>query len=124
MPPRRRRPPRPGALTDLSPSRILIQIIILQAAFYVCAAILIVFTALVAGRGVSLDLVLNWRSLRGDITVGWMLGLCWLLNSLIWYVCAAVKNAKAYGFLLICVNADENGFVVSSSYCFSSPGLN
>ena len=85
MPPRRRRPPRPGALTDLSPLRILGQILILQLAFYACAAVLIVFTALVAGRGVTLDLVFGWRSLRGDITVGWMLGLCWLLNSLIWY---------------------------------------
>ncbi|KAF2233680.1 hypothetical protein EV356DRAFT_486310 [Viridothelium virens] len=83
MPPRRRRPPRPGALTDLSPSRILAQILILQVAFYICAAVLIIFTALVAGRTVNLDLVLSWRSLRGDITVGWMLGLCWLLNSLI-----------------------------------------
>lgn len=82
---RRRRPPRPGALADVAPLRILTQIVLLQLAYYVSAAILIVFTALVAGRDVSLDLLLSWRSLRGDVTVGWMLGLVWMLNSLIWY---------------------------------------
>jgi len=83
--PRRRRPPRPGALADLSPTRILTQIVLLQLAYYACAAVLIVFTAIVAGKEVSLDLLLNWRSLRGDTTVGWTLGLVWILNSLIWY---------------------------------------
>ncbi|KAI9049427.1 hypothetical protein LZ554_006461 [Drepanopeziza brunnea f. sp. 'monogermtubi'] len=80
---RRRRPPRPGAMTELPPLKILSQILLLQALFYVAAAALILFTALVAGRRFSLDLVLSWRSLRGDTTVGWMLGLVWLLNSLI-----------------------------------------
>lgn len=82
---RRRRPPRPGALADVAPLRILTQIVLLQLAYYLSAAVLIVFTALVAGRDVSLDLLLSWRSLRGDVTVGWMLGLVWMLNSLIWY---------------------------------------
>ncbi|TKA75096.1 hypothetical protein B0A49_03359 [Cryomyces minteri] len=81
--PRRRRPPRPGALADLSPLRILTQIIILQVLYYACAAVLILFTALVAGKDVSLDLLLSWRPLRGDVTVGWMLGLCWMMDSLI-----------------------------------------
>jgi hypothetical protein len=83
--PRRRRPTRPGALADLSPVRILTQIVLLQAAYYACAAVLIVFTAIVAGKEVSTDLLFNWRSLRGDTTVGWTLGLVWVLNSLIWY---------------------------------------
>ncbi|KAF2033384.1 hypothetical protein EK21DRAFT_98377 [Setomelanomma holmii] len=81
--PRRRRPPRPGALADLSPTRILSQIVLLQLAYYACAAVLIVFTAIVAGKEVSTDLLFNWRSLRGDTTVGWTLGLVWVLNSLI-----------------------------------------
>jgi hypothetical protein len=81
---RRRRPPRPGALADLSPTRILTQIVLLQLAYYACAAVLIVFTAIVAGKEVSTDLLFNWRSLRGDTTVGWTLGLVWVLNSLIW----------------------------------------
>ena len=84
--PRRRRPPRPGALADVAPLRIFTQIVLLQLAYYLSAAILILFTALVAGKDVSLDLLLSWRSLRGDVTVGWMLGLVWMLNSLIWYV--------------------------------------
>lgn len=85
MPRRSRRPTRPGALADLSPVRILTQIVLLQLAYYACAAVLIVFTAIVAGKEVSVDLLFNWRSLRGDTTVGWTLGLVWVLNSLIWY---------------------------------------
>ncbi|KAH0542400.1 hypothetical protein GP486_008643, partial [Trichoglossum hirsutum] len=79
--PRRRRPPRPGALSDLPPLKILTQILILQAAYYGCAVAMILFTAVVSGKAFSLDLVLDWRSVRGDTTVGWMLGLVWLLNS-------------------------------------------
>lgn len=84
--PRRRRPPRPGALADLSPKRIATQIVVLQFAYYACAAVLILFTALVAGKELSLDLLFSWRSLRGDTAVGWTLGLIWVLNSLAWYV--------------------------------------
>ena len=83
MAPRRRRPPRAGALTELPPLKILMQIILLQVIFYVCATVLIIFTALVAGEKFGLDMVLDWRSIRGDNTVGWTLGLVWLLNSLI-----------------------------------------
>src|SRR5689334_21573078 len=98
--PRPRRPARPGALADLSPTRILSQIVVLQLAYYACAAILIVFTALVAGQKISVDLLFSWRSLRGDTTIGWTLGLVWVLNSLTWYVhptsirmcCALVAN--------------------------------
>jgi hypothetical protein len=93
--PRRRRPHRPGALADLAPLRIFTQIIVLQAAYYVCAAILIIFTALVAGRPIKLDLVFSWRSLRGDITAGWTLGLAWMLNSLIWYASRPGSGAEA-----------------------------
>lgn len=82
--PRRRGPPRPGALADLSPTRIVSQILLLQLAYYACAAVLIVFTALVAGEEVHIDLLFDWRTLRGDTTVGWTLGLVWVLNSLTW----------------------------------------
>lgn len=83
---RRNRPPRPGALTELPPLKILTQILLLQTIWYVVGTGLILFTALVAGRQFSFDLVLSWRSLRGDTTVGWMLGLVWLLNSFVGYV--------------------------------------
>ena len=82
---RRRRPPRPGAMTEFPPLKILTQILILQAIWYFVATVLILFTALVAGRHFTFDMVLSWRSLRGDTTVGWMLGLVWLLNSFIGY---------------------------------------
>lgn len=82
---RRRRPPRPGALTELPPLKILSQIVILQTIWYSVATGLILFTALVAGKRFSMDLVLSWRSLRGDTTVGWMLGLVWMMNSLFGY---------------------------------------
>lgn len=83
--PRRRRPARPGALADLAPKRILAQIVILQLLYYAVAAALILFTTLVAGRDVTADLLLSWRSVRSDVTTGWMLGLCWMMDSLIWY---------------------------------------
>jgi hypothetical protein len=72
-------------LIELPPLKILSQILILQAIWYGVATALILFTALVAGRHFTLDMVLSWRSLRGDTTVGWMLGLVWMLNSFIGY---------------------------------------
>jgi hypothetical protein len=95
--PRRRRPPRPGALTELPPLKILTQIVLLQTIWYAVATALILFTALVAGKHFSFDLVLSWRSLRGDTTVGWMLGLVWLLNSFIGFVpfsCISLQQDK------------------------------
>lgn len=82
---RRRRPARPGALADLAPSRILAQIVILQLLYYAVAAALILFITLVAGKEISVDLLLSWKTIRGDITDGWMLGLCWMMDSLISY---------------------------------------
>ncbi|PTU17427.1 hypothetical protein P175DRAFT_0445645 [Aspergillus ochraceoroseus IBT 24754] len=82
MPPRRRPPPA-GARTDLPPLKIVRKIFVLQAAYYVSAAALILFTTLVYGTAFSLDLVLGWDAIRGDTTLGWMLGLVWMLNSLL-----------------------------------------
>ena len=79
-----RRPARPGLLNDLAPTRILAQIVILQVLYYAVAAALILFTALVAGTEVTVDLLLSWKTVRGDVTTGWMLGLCWMMDSLIW----------------------------------------
>lgn len=77
----RRRPARPGALTDLPPLKIVKKIVLLQLAYYVCATVLILFTAMVAGTTFTPDLILSWRGLRGDTTVGWLFGFVWLLNS-------------------------------------------
>ena len=79
----RRRPPRAGALSDLPPLKIVLKIVLLQLGYYVSATVLIVFTALVAGNNFTFDLILSWRSIRGDNTVGWTLGFVWMLNSFI-----------------------------------------
>ncbi|MDA4133144.1 MAG: SYS1 family protein [Thaumarchaeota archaeon] len=77
--PRRRRPPRSGALTELPPLRILGQIAALQALFYAAALVLMLFTALVAGTSFTLDLVLGWSAVRGDTTQGWLMAFVWVL---------------------------------------------
>ena len=78
--PRRRRPPRAGALSDLQPLKIAAQIAALQVLFYLTAIILFLFTALVAGVPFGLDLVLGWQRVRGDTTQGWVMGFVWLLD--------------------------------------------
>ncbi|ETN42420.1 uncharacterized protein HMPREF1541_01575 [Cyphellophora europaea CBS 101466] len=83
MPPRRRRPPRPGALSDLPPLRILRAILLLQASYYSTSLILILFTTLVLGQGFTPSLILDWRAVRGDNTLGWVVGICWLLTGFI-----------------------------------------
>lgn len=78
--PRRRRPPRPGALTELPPLKILGQIAALQALYYFAALVLMLFTSLVSGRSFSLDLVLGWTPVRADTTQGWLNAFMWILD--------------------------------------------
>ncbi|KAK3487154.1 integral membrane protein S linking to the trans Golgi network-domain-containing protein [Neurospora crassa] len=77
--PRRRRPPRSGALTELPPLKILSQIAALQAIYYTAALVLMFFTAAVAGNSFTLDLVFGWEAVRGDNTQGWLNGFIWCL---------------------------------------------
>lgn len=77
--PRRRRPPRSGALTELPPLKILSQIAALQAIYYTSALVLMFFTAAVAGNPFTLDLVFGWEAVRGDNTQGWLNGFIWCL---------------------------------------------
>lgn len=77
---RRRRPPRPGALSELPPLKILSQIAALQGLYYAAALVLMLFTALVAGNKFSLDLVFGWETVRGDTTQGWLAGFIWVLD--------------------------------------------
>ena len=79
MPPRRRKPPRAGALTELPPLKIVRSIVILQIIYYVAATVLILFTVVVAGQKFSINLIFDWKTVRGDNTIGWTLGLVWLL---------------------------------------------
>ncbi|KAF2864640.1 integral membrane protein S linking to the trans Golgi network-domain-containing protein [Massariosphaeria phaeospora] len=119
--PRRRRPPRPGALADLSPTRILSQIVVLQLAYYACAAVLILFTALVAGKELSIDLLFSWRSLRGDTTVGWTLGLVWVLNSLTCVVFILLLIARSKLVLDFALTIHFIHLVVTSLYSHAVP---
>ncbi|KAF2267688.1 hypothetical protein CC78DRAFT_456913 [Lojkania enalia] len=119
--PRRRRPPRPGVLADLSPTRILSQIVVLQLAYYACAAILIIFTALVAGKEVSTDLLFSWRSLRGDTTVGWTLGLVWVLNSLVCAIFILLLIARSKLVLDFALTVHFIHLIVTSLYSHSLP---
>jgi hypothetical protein len=80
---RRRRQPRPGALADLAPLRILTHIALLQISYYFVAAVLIVFVTLTAGGDISAGRVFDWRLVRSDVTTGWTLALCWMLDALI-----------------------------------------
>ncbi|KAK4154317.1 integral membrane protein S linking to the trans Golgi network-domain-containing protein [Chaetomidium leptoderma] len=77
---RRRRPPRPGALAELPPLKILSQIAALQGLYYAVAIVLMLFTVLVAGTKFSMDLVFGWDAVRGDTTQGWLMGFIWVLN--------------------------------------------
>ncbi|GLI72804.1 hypothetical protein PoHVEF18_000988 [Penicillium ochrochloron] len=81
MPGRRRLPA--GSRSDLPPLKIVRKILLLQVAYYVCATVLILFTTVVYGTPFSFNLILGWDYLRGDTTVGWMLGLVWMLNCVI-----------------------------------------
>jgi hypothetical protein len=66
--------------------KIIRSIVLLQLAYYVTAIVLILFTALVAGQNFSLKLIFDWKTIRGDNTIGWTLGLVWLLVGFIGYV--------------------------------------
>ncbi|KAI5794833.1 integral membrane protein S linking to the trans Golgi network-domain-containing protein [Pyronema domesticum] len=77
-PPRRRRFRR-GTSEPFQPLRTLLHIGLLQSIYYLTATLLILFTALVAGKPFNLDLIFSWRAVRGDTTVGWTLGIVWLL---------------------------------------------
>ncbi|CAP64686.1 uncharacterized protein PODANS_5_9610 [Podospora anserina S mat+] len=77
---RRRRPPRPGSLSELPPLKIASQILALQALYYTFSFTLLLFSALVAGTAFTIDLVLGWQSIRGDTTQGWLCGFLAMLN--------------------------------------------
>lgn len=78
--PRRRRPPRAGALSELQPLKIAAQIATLQLLYYAAALFLFLFTALVSGAPFGVDTILGWDLVRGDITQGWVMAFVWLLD--------------------------------------------
>ncbi|KFH48257.1 hypothetical protein ACRE_009070 [Hapsidospora chrysogenum ATCC 11550] len=78
--PRRRRPPRAGALSELQPLKIAAQIATLQLLYYAAALVLFLFTALVAGTPFGAGLILGWDRVRGDTTQGWVMAFVWILD--------------------------------------------
>ena len=86
MPRPRRKPPRSGALSELPPLKILRSILILQLWYYTTFFILGLFVSLVLGQRFSPDVVLDWRSVRGDNTLGWTVGVLFVINGFITYV--------------------------------------
>ena len=91
MPPR-----RVGALNEYSPSKITLQIAELQAIYYVAASIFILFTSLVMGTEMSLDLIFGWDALRGDTTTGWMMGFVWLSCAFVLFVYPSLSFSSLY----------------------------
>jgi protein SYS1 len=94
--PRRRRPPRSGAIAELPPLRILGQIAALQGIYYTVALVLMLFTSLVVGLQFNLDLVFGWASLRGDNTQGWLIGFVWLCCAGVMYVLSPPHQSLAF----------------------------
>ncbi|KAI0996445.1 hypothetical protein K3495_g11736 [Podosphaera aphanis] len=118
---RRRRPPRAGALTELPPLRIFSQIVMLQIIYYISACALILFSALVAGRHFTLDLVLNWRSLRGDTAVGWTLGVVWISNSVVGVIAMLILIQRSKLILDFALTLHFIHLLVVSFYSHSLP---
>ncbi|KAF2481962.1 integral membrane protein S linking to the trans Golgi network-domain-containing protein [Neohortaea acidophila] len=118
---RRRRPPRPGALADLAPLRILTQIVALQACYYAVALVLIVFTTIVAGQHPSPGLLFDWQNLRGDVTTGWTLGLCWMMDSLITVIPILLLIARSKLVLDFALTIHFINLVITSLYTRAIP---
>ncbi|KAK8137984.1 hypothetical protein PG984_001364 [Apiospora sp. TS-2023a] len=118
--PRRRKPPRAGAISELPPLRILSQIAAIQGIYYTTALILFLFTGLVAGTGFHMDLVFGWASLRGDTTQGFVYAFIWLCCSAVVAVALVALVARSklvpdfvftMHFLHLCVVTFYTGFL-------------
>ncbi|KAK1139062.1 hypothetical protein N8T08_001308 [Aspergillus melleus] len=121
MPPRRRPPPA-GARTELPPLKIVRKILLLQLAYYASATALILFTTLVYGTAFSLNLVLSWDALRGDTTLGWMLGLVWMLNSGIGAIFLLVLVARSKLIPDFALTLHFLHLIATTLYTHSLPG--
>ncbi|SMR60576.1 unnamed protein product [Zymoseptoria tritici ST99CH_1E4] len=118
---RRRRPPRPGALMDLSPVRIATQILLLQLSYYGVAIVLIVFTTFVAGEHPDPTRFFDWRQLRGDVTTGWTLGLCWMLDALITVIPILLLIARSKLVPDFALTIHGLNFIITSLYTREIP---
>ncbi|KAG0213458.1 hypothetical protein BGX28_004313 [Mortierella sp. GBA30] len=69
--------------TQWDPVLILSQIVCLQSIWYVSVATLIYTFSVFSGADITLDAILNYREIRADNAQGMLLGLAWLLNSVV-----------------------------------------
>ncbi|KAJ2896111.1 hypothetical protein MKZ38_005866 [Zalerion maritima] len=81
--PRRRRPPRAGAVGELPPLKILGQILSMQACFYAALILLYPFCCVVGGWPFTWSLVFGWEGIRGDTSRGWLMGFILALVAMV-----------------------------------------
>ncbi|KAF9918193.1 hypothetical protein BX616_009997 [Lobosporangium transversale] len=69
--------------TQWDPVLILSQIVCLQAVWYISISTIVFTLFKFSGMDITLDAILNYREIRTDNAQGMLLGLAWLLNSII-----------------------------------------
>ncbi|KAF9145797.1 hypothetical protein BGX30_006853 [Mortierella sp. GBA39] len=69
--------------TQWDPVLILSQIACLQAIWYISISTIVYTLFRSSGIDITLDAILNYREIRADTAEGMLLGLAWLLNSLV-----------------------------------------
>ncbi|GJJ69164.1 protein SYS1 [Entomortierella parvispora] len=69
--------------TQWDPVLILSQIVCLQAIWYISISTIVYIFSKLSGTDLTLDAILNFREIRADNAQGMVLGLAWLLNSVV-----------------------------------------
>ncbi|KAF8979483.1 hypothetical protein BGZ46_005383 [Entomortierella lignicola] len=69
--------------TQWDPVLILSQIVCLQAVWYISISVIVFILFRFSGADITLDAILNYREIRADNAQGMLLGLAWLLNSIV-----------------------------------------
>ena len=67
---------------------------------YATALLLILFTTLTLGQSFTISLLLDWRRIRGDTTLGWVIGFCFVLTGFITYVLSLPTTYRSLLFEL------------------------
>ncbi|KAK9449469.1 integral membrane protein S linking to the trans Golgi network-domain-containing protein [Limtongia smithiae] len=110
-----------GRYDSFAPTRLAMQICILQSLYYVTAAALLLFTCLVSGTPFTLELLLSWRGIRIDNTIGWTICLVWCLNSIfnVLYLTLFVGRSKLVFDFVLTIHGIN--LVITSLYTASFP---
>lgn len=67
----------------LAPKRLFLQIISLQAVYYVAGLVMISFALMVLGLPWHAHYIFSWEDVRADTSLGWLLALIWLLVAIL-----------------------------------------